>query len=293
MSETPTPPAETPGAPLLNGEAARGAETADTRDWLPEAFRASPVFKDIASVEALAKSYDGAARLVGLDKAQVLRIPAPDDEAGQAEMFARLGRPEKPEGYEFPELPGALVEGVEPAARQAFHKLGLTAAQAKGVMELYGGQITAAETTRLARAAEVEAAVVADLRREWGDAFDDRLHGANRVIAELGGEALDKLVRETRMPDGTMMGNHPVLIKFLAEIGQKLGEPGTLKGGSAGQGGAASYTPDEAAAELKALRGDTEFHTARRNPKHPDHAAATEKWNRLNLAATAGRSWMG
>lgn len=300
MSETAPPPEAPPAtAPLLGGAAAappagseaQGASN-DTRDWLPEAFRGNSVFKDIGSVEALAKSYEGAARLVGLDKAQVLRIPPPEDEAGQAELFNRLGRPEKPEGYEFPEMPGAMIEGVEPAARQEFHKLGLSATQAKGVMGLYAAQVQAAETARMARAAEIETAVAADLQREWGDAFADRLHAANRVIAELGGEAMDALVKNTVMPDGTRMGNHPVLIKFLAEIGSRIAEPGTLKGGSAGQGGAASYTPDEAAAEIRALRADTEFHAARRDPRHQGHQAAAEKWERLNRAAAANGSFI-
>jgi hypothetical protein len=275
-----TPPASTPPAGT------------DARDWLPEAFRANPVFKDIASVEALAKSYDGAARLVGLDKGQVLRLPASEDAPEWADVFTRLGRPESPDKYEFPELPGQLVEGVEPAARDTFHKLGLSAKQARGVMELYGGQVQAAEAARLEKAEQVEAAVVADLRREWGDDFDNRLLAAQTAVRELGGPDLGKLMNEARMPDGTRLGQHPLLVKAFAEMGRRIAEPGDLRGGGGGTGGPASYTPDEAAAEIKRLTSDTEFHAARRDPRHADHVKNVETWSRLNKAAAAGRSWV-
>lgn len=289
-------------APLLGGDppagtgtpppAGSGAGATDPRAWLPEEFRADPVFKDIAEPAALAKSYAHAARMIGLDKGQVLRLPADDDEAGRAELFNRLGRPETPDKYEFSELPTQLVEGVEPAAREAFHKLGLSAAQARGVMELYGGQVQAAEAQRIARADETHAAVVRDLRAEFGEAFDDRLHAANRAIAELGGPELGRLLTETRMPDGTIMGNHPALVRAFAAIGQRLAEPGDLRGGTGGGGGPASYTPAQAQAELAALKGDREFHAARSNPRHADHAKAVAKWEQLNKALVAGAGAM-
>lgn len=291
MSETTTTTEPAGTAPLLGAEAGNPATpAADAREWLPEEYRVDPVFKDLKDPGALAKSYKNAASLVGLDKGAVLRIPADGDEAAMAEVFTRLGRPEKPEGYSFPELPGPLLEGVEPAARQAFHQLGLSAKQAQGVMALYGGQVQQAEAGRLERAAQMEAAVEADLKTEWGQAFDDRLHAANRAISEIGGKDLGRLLTETRMPDGTRMGNHPVLIKAFAEIGRRLSEPGDLRGGSGGGGPRAPATAEEAQAEIKALTTDKEFHEARRDPRHVNHAAATERWNQLNTAIAGGRN---
>lgn len=289
MSDPSAPPATLLGDPAADPA---GTPPADTRDWLPEAFRANPVFKDIASVEALAKSYDGAARLVGLDKGQVLRLPASEDAPEWGEVFTRLGRPETPDKYEFPELPGALVEGVEPAARAAFHQMGLSAKQAKGVMEMYGSQVQAAETQRLAKAEQMEAAVEADLKREWGDGFGDRLLAAQTAIREFGGAELGKLMNEARMPDGTRLGNHPLLIKAFAAAGARIAEPGDLRGGSGGGSDPAGFTPEEAHAEIKRLTTDAEFHAARRDPKHADHAKNVETWARLNKAASAGRAWV-
>jgi hypothetical protein len=142
-----------------------------------------------------------------------------------------------------------------------------------------------------ARAAEVEAAVETDLRREWGEAFEPTLHNANRAIAEIGGAELGKLLSETRMADGTRMGNHPLLVKAFAEIGKRLAEPGDLRGGGSGAASAPA-SPETALAEIKALTTDTAFHAARRDPRHPDHAKNTARWAQLNAAAAAGQSWV-
>jgi hypothetical protein len=277
-----TPPAGTPPAGSAAG--ARGADT-DLRDWLPEEFRADPVFKDIKDPGALAKSYANAARMIGLDKGQVLRLPADEAAPEWAEIYGRLGRPEKPEGYQFGALPEGLLPEVEPAAREAFHKLGLSARQAAGVMELYGGQVTAAQEARATRAAEIEAAVVRDLKAEYGDAFDDRIHAANRAIAELGGKELGELLATTVMPDGTRLGNHPLLVKAWAEIGKRIAEPADLRGGTGTGNGNRTLTPAEAQEEIARLRADKEFYREFSNLAHPNRPQHLEKWNRLHAMA--------
>lgn len=304
MSGTATPP-PTEGAPpaqqtaaLLgasannSGQPPAGAGNAapgtDERTWLPEEYRGSDVFKDIKDVGALAKSYEHAARLVGVDKGQVLRIPGADDAEGWNGVFAQLGRPEAPEGYEFPALPGELLDGMEATTRTAFHKAGLSGAQGKAVMELYGGLVQQAQEQRIAKANEIEAAVVADLQKEWGDTFEERITQANRVINELGGEQLAQAMQTLELADGTRLGQHPALIRFLAEIGSRMAEPGALKGVNGGGSGPGTWTAESAQAEVARLRTDRDFLAARRDPKHADHAAATAKWDALHQAIAKG-----
>lgn len=270
--------AATAGAGGQNGQAAPTG-----REWLPEAFRDSHVFKDIPDVAALAKSYDSAARMVGLDKAQVLRLPTDPAAPEWAEVYARLGRPEAPDGYKFPELPQPLAEGVEPAAREAFHKLGLSAAQAEGVMGMYAAQVQAVEAQRMERAAQLEGAVVADLKREWGAAYDDRIAAAGVAIQAMGAEALAPVL-EARMPDGTRIGSHPVLVKALAEIGARLAEPGGLKGGSAGQHGG-RRTPEQAQQEIRRLQGDRTFAAEFADRSHPNYPTHKQLWDTLHAEA--------
>lgn len=291
MSETITAPVAdtaapaTAAPPLLTGAAAPVDGTSGARDWLPEAYRANPMFKDIPDVAALAKGFENSQRLVGADKATVLRMPADGDDAAMAALFTQLGRPEKPEGYEFAKLPGDLIEGVEPAARAEFHKLGLSAKQASGVMALYGGQVTAAEAARLAKADAVEAAVERDLKAEWGAAFEDRLHSANRAISEIGGKPLGELM-QTVMADGTRLGQHPLLIKAWAEIGKRIGEPSTLRGGSGVSGGGQGVrTPDEARAEIGRLQKDSTFFREFADPRNANYITHKATWDRLHAEA--------
>jgi len=269
------------------GGAAAPPGGADPRDWLPEAYRANPAFKDIPTIEVLAKSYDNAARMVGLDKGKVLRLPADEAAPEWGDIYAQLGRPEKPDGYQFSGLPEGMLAGVEPAAREACHKLGLSAKQAAGVMELYGTQVTQAREQQDARAVEVAAAVARDLKAEWGDAYDDTLHAANRAVIEIGGRELAELLANTRMPDGSMMGAHPKLVKAFAEVGKRLAEPGDLRGGS-GTGGTPGnrvLTPAEAQAEIQRLQGDAEFTKEFMNPRHPNRAKHMERWTQLHAWA--------
>ena len=281
------------GAPAAGAPAAAAAPTgapaapaaADLRDWLPEEYRNDAAFKDFKDPAGLAKSYKHASSLVGLDKGAVLRLPADGDEAAMAEVFNRLGRPETPDKYEFPKLPGALIDGVEPAAREGFHKLGLSAKQAAGVMELYGGQITAAEQARVQRGDQLEQSVVSDLKREWGDTFEDKVHAANRAIAELGGNDLGRLFETTVMPDGTRMGQHPLLIRAFAAMGARLAEPGDLRGGGSG-GGSAAMTPGDAQAEITRMRADPVFLREFSDPRHANYPAHKAAWDKMHRTAS-------
>ena len=286
------PPTDTPAAPapLLGGApttppaGSAPQSAADPRDWLPEEYRADKTFEPIKDVAALAKSYKHAATMVGLDKGQVLRIPAGDDPEQMAAVFSALGRPEKPDGYEFPELPGRLMDGMEPAIRDAFHQAGLSATQAKATMGLYGTLVQQAQQQRIAKANEIEAAVVADLQKEWGDAFDERVTAANRVINEIGGEDLARWFQTTELADGTRIGLHPQLTRLLAELGTRIAEPTGLKGpGSVN--GARALTPGEAQAEIQRLKADPEFGAQFRDKSHPLYPEHKAKWDRLHLAA--------
>lgn len=276
-------------APLLGGGAPPAGE-GDPRAWLPEAYRGNEMFAAFKGVEDLAKSYEHAARLVGVDKAQVLRLPKSEDAPEWANVWNALGRPEKPDAYDFGELPGELMDGVDAAAREAFHNAGLSGRQANAVMQLYAGQVLRAQEARAEQAAQIEMGIVNDLKREWGDGFQDKVHAANRAIMETGGAELAKVLQETQLSDGTYLGNHPALIRLFAKLGEQMAEPTALRGG-AGGGGPSSYTPEAARAEIQRLMADRDFHAARRDKGHADHAKNNALWDRLHqvVAAAKGR----
>lgn len=248
---------------------ADGAAPAATgREWLPEAFRADPTFEPFKDLEGLAKSYKHAASLVGVDKAEVLRLPKAADAPEWGEVWNKLGRPEKPDGYEFPE--GAVPEALADGLRSTAHELGLSKTQAAKLAGWYAEQ-RAGEMKQLAEQA------VTTLRGEWGKAFDDQLHAAKKALREVGGDDVMKVLDETGL------GNHPAIIRMFAKLGGERGEAG-LKGGASGSMSGA-LTPAEAQAAIVSKQRDPEFMKAYMNKQAPTHDAAVQEMAKLFEAA--------
>lgn len=259
------------------------ATTTDPRTWLPEAYRADPTFKDIGDLEVLAKSYKNAASLIGADKATVLRIPTDLAAPEMGEIYNRLGRPESPDKYSAWE--GAPIgEDIVPALREKFHAAGLTDAQAKAVVGLYGEQAQASVAARQAQDEQVRDATIADLKREWGEAFGERLHRAERALLDMGGEDLLGLFQQARAADGTPLASHGKVIRALAEMGAKIAEPATLKGGTAGAP-TGPRTPADAQAEINRLTADPAFYAVLKDRFHPEYPAKKQMWDDLHKQA--------
>lgn len=277
----PAPAAAAPAGSLLGGAPAAPAPAPvqgsadDARAWLPGEFREDPTFKDFRDVAGLAKSYKHAAQMVGLDKGQVLRMPkGADDAEGLAAVWNAMGRPEKAEGYGLQ----SPIETVPAETITAFsaeaHKLGLSKAQAEGVLAFYGttmgGLATQAGEAMAAQAKEAEAV----LRKEFGAAFDDKIHAARRVLREVADE------ETIAMLERTGLGNNAGLIKVLAHAAAASSEAPALKGGGDTQI-SRRLTPADAKAQLSAMEADPATMTALMNSDHAGHAHALEKRRRL------------
>ena len=255
------PAAETQAQP-----AAPGAE------WLPAEYRTDPAFASFKDITALAKSFKDTQQFVGADKAHVLRLPkeggVPD------EVWQRLGRPEKAEGYELAAPEGFPDDAME-AFRETAHKLGLPQAQAAGVLEFYQQQQQQARTQMQTQSAEA-------LKREWGAAYDDRMAAAKRAVREVGGDAVLGVLEQSGL------GNHPDVIRMFAQIGMDRAEPGALKGGSGGVGMGGRRTPQQAQAAIGAKQRDAEFMKAYHGADHAGHAAAVAEMAELYRQAHPG-----
>lgn len=260
-------------APHVNG-AANGNGAAD-RSWLPEAYRADPTFQDLKDLDGLAKSYKHAASLVGIDRGQVIRLPTSPDAPEWSDVWARLGRPENAEGYKIT-APAGMDDATLTAFRATAHRLGISNDQAASLMEFYGGSLTALQERDQAAAAVAQADTTNALRREWGLAYDDQLHSARRAVREVGGDAMLKLLEDTRL------GDHPDVVRMFAKMGERLAEPNGLKGGG---GTMQMLTPASAQAEIRALQADKGFATSLSDRQHPGYKAARERWDALHLAA--------
>jgi hypothetical protein len=256
---------ESAAAAAEGAKPTEGAAPAATgREWLPEEFRSDPTFEPFKDLSGLAKSYKHAASLVGVDKAEVLRLPKAADAPEWGDVWNKLGRPEKPDGYEFPE--GAVPEALAQPLREKAHSLGLSKTQTAELAGWYAEQ-RAAEMQQLGQQA------LTTLKAEWGKTFDDQLHAAKKALREVGGEGVMKVLDETGL------GNHPEIIKMFAKLGAERGEAG-LKGGAQGNM-AGALAPAEAQARIAEKQRDPEFMKAYLDKNAPTHAQAVEEMKRL------------
>lgn len=249
-------------------------------ETLPQDIRGEASFKDIKDLDGLARGFLNAQKLIGHDPKNLIALPGPDDTAGWDAVHARLGRPEKADGYKFTEakLPEGLT--IDPGLQTSFqaeaHKIGLSDKQADALFQWWNGTAGAKFTADAAARAQGDAAGITALKTEWGTAFDERVDLAKQAVAHYGGEAL---VAEL---DKTGLGNAPNIIKAFAKAGIQLQEDGLIGKGGGGGGGT---SPAEAQQQINALRADAQFAKAYMDKDAPGHADAVAKMKALHEIA--------
>lgn len=227
-------------------------------------------------------SYRGLEKLHGRPADSLMAIPRADDPDGMRQAFAKLGLPDAPDKYEIAKPDGfAADEAYTTWAKTAFHKAGLTAAQAKALSAEHNAYVKGvldkqAEDGRLKTQAEQS-----ELLREWGDGHE-RMVAASRAAANALGfnqDIIDAIEGKVGYK-GTM--------KLFANLGQKLGEDGFVSGGPKGGGTGSTFgniTPQEAKSQIDAMGLDPEQRKAMFDKSHPQHKAMVEKRTRLfNIA---------
>jgi hypothetical protein len=170
-------------------------------------------------------------------------IVPPGDDAKPEDLnafYAKLGRPEKAEAYEF-KLPEGLPENFPYDGKAAekykvwAHDAGLPPKQAQALHDMYVKDTAAQlQAHQEAYAKSVEAAHN-ELVKEWGDpksgTYERNQELANRAIRQLGGtELLGELKAVGAFgPNGEVKS--PKLAKALAKVGESLYAEDTMFGG--------------------------------------------------------------
>jgi hypothetical protein len=169
-------------------------------------------------------------------------VPPGDDAKPEdwTAFYAKLGRPEKPEAYEF-KLPEGLPENFPYDGKSAVefktwaHEAGLTPRQAQAVHDKYVGHTAATLQQHAEATAKAIEEAHGTLVKEWGDptteTYKRNQELANRAIRQQGGsELLGELKRIGALgPNGEVMTPH--LAKALAKTGQALYAEDTAFGG--------------------------------------------------------------
>ena len=253
-------------------------------ETLPEAYRADPMFKNFGSLEDMAKSYVSAAKMVGLDKAQLLRIPSEDTPEAMAEVWNKLGRPETADKYEikaFEQVKDYIDPDKVTAIKEIAHKHGVPAKALEALGEWYANDIAgvlgASKEAEDNRIAEYQAVA----KQEFGAAYEEKIALAQKAVKSFGGDELIKVISENEVAF-----EHPAVIKAFAAMGEQMAKIATQTkedNGFLPSNGASSghMTPSEAKAELAALESSDNFMKIIQDPMHPMRQSIMDKRSKL------------
>ena len=190
------------------------------KDSISQEFREDPNISKFTEIDALAKSYINATRMIGQDKVAVPNENSTDDQWN--EVYEKLGRPESADKYKL-DVQSEIVpldEGAVKSFAENAHKLGLNNKQAQGILEYYKDSMEGTAQQSRIDTETAQANAEQELRKEWGRSFDENLKKAGSVAkANMDPEILDM-----QLKDGTRLGDHPAVIKGFANIANLMSE---------------------------------------------------------------------
>ena len=190
------------------------------KDSISQEFREDPNISKFTEIDALAKSYINATRMIGQDKVAVPNQNSTDDQ--WSEVYDKLGRPESPDKYKL-DVKSEVVpldDGTIKSFAENAHKLGLNNKQAQGILDYYKNSMEGSAQQAQIDTETAQANAEAELRKEWGRSFDENIKKAGAVAkANMNPEILDM-----QLKDGTRLGDHPSVIKGFANIANLMSE---------------------------------------------------------------------
>ena len=238
-------------------------QTTTTGSWketISEEFRNDPNISKFTEIDALAKSYINATRMIGQDKVAVPNENSTEDQWN--EVYGKLGRPESADKYklEVKSETAPLDEGAIKQFAENAHQLGLNNKQAQGILEFYKNSMEGSVQQARVDTETAQANAEAELRKEWGRSYEDNIKKAGAVAkANMNAEILNM-----ELKDGTRLGDHPAVIKGFANIANILSEDKLVSTDSESVDQGTDYQ-----AEISKIVNDRDGPYW--NKSHPDH----------------------
>src|ERR1700675_2486732 len=203
-----------------------------------------------AALQAV-KSYREAEKHIGAPPDQILRMPKDATEKkGWAKIYARLGVPDKPEGYDFKDV--KFTDGAElnPDYQTAFRTLAqenhLSKDQALAVARSVTKLMETAEATDTAAYNQKLEVEKGTLRTNWGSNA-----AAYKVIAENAATKLGVTAEEIQALEKSV--GYARVMDMFRNIGQRIGEDKFVGNGG---GGGNMLSREQAIAQLSSLEND-------------------------------------
>jgi len=234
--------------------------TSSWKDSISEDFRNDPSIEKFTEIDALAKSYINATKMIGQDK-----IVIPTKNSSQEawdEAYAKLGRPESADKYAL-DAKSDVVPFDETAIKsfaEQSHKLGLNNKQAQGILEFYKNNMEGSAQQAKIDTETAQSQAEQQLRQEWGRDFEGKVKQAGALAkANINPEILDMT-----LSNGVRLGDHPEIIKGFAKIAGMMSEDKIVATESENVN-----TVADIESEISAITNDT--NGPYWNKQHPDH----------------------
>ena len=149
----------------------------------------------------------------------------------KAAYFTKLGRPEKPEGYEFTKPEGLPEEMFNPKLAgdfaQFLYDKGAPKSLAQDIYKWYNQMVV--DSSKTVKDQEAQEAVVEKqkteeavnkLKNEWvGDKFEVNKAVAVEAFRKFKIDGAEELIKNAKL-DGVALGDHPIFLKWFYEIGK-------------------------------------------------------------------------
>jgi hypothetical protein len=238
-------------------------------DSLPDDLRAEPSLRNFTDPVSLAKSYVHAQRMIGADKIPLPGKSATDDEWRQ--VYKRLGAPEDPKGYEIKLGKDVMRDAELDAFRAAAFEAGLNGKQAGRIAQFLESAVTQSRADLEKNSESVRYEGEQELRREWGQAFDQQVQLAHKAAVTFLGNT--ELLDTVELADGRLLGDHPAIVKMFANLAREIGEDKLL-----GEASELVMTPTEAQSKISEI---TRQGTPYWDKFHPEHRAYVDEALRL------------
>ena len=230
------------------------------KETISEEFRNDPNISKFTEIDALAKSYINATRMIGQDKVAVPNENSTEDQ--WQEVYGKLGRPESPDKYKL-EVQSETAPLDDTAIKQFAenaHQLGLNNKQAQGILEFYKNSMEGSIQQARVDTETAQANAEQELRKEWGRSYDENIKKAGAIAkANMSEDILNM-----ELKDGTRIGDHPSVIKGFASIANLMSEDKLVSTESENVDRGTDYE-----AEISKLVNDRDGPYW--NKSHPDH----------------------
>lgn len=220
-------------------------------------------------------AYQNLEKYHGVPAEQLIKLPK--DGEPMDPVYDRLGRPESADKYDIKMPEGIPADEARLSGfKDIAHKIGLNQKQVEALAAFDAEYMGSVLSAHQAETEQKQAADIANLKREWGQAYEER--------SELGRRAVRAF-----LPDGDKGGmlnaiegaiGTANMLKLFSNIGQKIGEdkihdatPGDRPFG---------FTPEMAKARLEEIKTEIKGDKARLEAYNQGKGKDYEEIKRLN-----------